>query len=528
MNFLLLAAFAVFSFRRLRVYLHIYQQEEYQPVRFIRWLLRTYSFDRRLSIAILLTSFAVAYVKLGFEGAAGCLALVIAFFSLLEKDPRSGSAAKKKLIMTSRATRIFYIAWAVTLVLGFEYTLFEAPVLAWILPVQAIPFSLALSNLILTPVEKGIQRRLWNEARDRLQAFGPTVVAITGSYGKTSTKHILGHVLEVSASTLVTPGSVNTPMGITRIIREQLGPHHRFFVCEMGAYGPGSIARLCRLAPPKFGAITAIGMAHFERFKSLDRPAKTKFELADAVAEAGGKMVINESVMSYPVAQAFARDHADKLVLVGEKSDAAVQILRSVQGESGVSAEVLWRGQTYALRAPIFGEHHINNIVVAFATACELGIPPEDAVLALASTPQIDHRLEVKEGYAQSRLIDDAYNSNPSGFASALKLLNVLRRDGGRRILVTPGMVELGTAHDKEHRVIGRLAGEYADVLLPVLPERIAELTLGFRETNPAGTVVPCPNFHHARRWLETNAVKTDVVLMENDLPDLYEKKLKL
>lgn len=526
MTFLLLVAFAAFAFRRLRTYLHIYQQEEYQPVRFIRWLWRSRSFDRKASIAIVVLGAVELFVHLDYEIAEACLSAVLVLFAILEKDPRK--ASKKKLVMTSRATRIFWCAFGVIVIIAFLYTLPGVPTIAWLIPVQTIPFSLTLANLILTPYEKAIQLRFWKEAHEKLLALRPTVVGITGSYGKTSTKHILGHILEVQASTLITPGSVNTPMGIARIVREQLGPHHRFFVCEMGAYGPGSIARLCRLAPPQIGAITAIGMAHFERFKSLETVAETKFELADAVAKSNGTLIAYEQAMNFPASQAFARDHAANLLVVGEAEQASLRIVQGRQEKNGIAAEVQWQGQTYVLRAPIFGEHHISNMAVAFATACALGVRPEDAVLALASTPQISHRLEVGEGLAQSRLIDDAYNSNPAGFASALKLLNQLRAEGGRRILVTPGMVELGAAHDTEHRIIGKLAGECADVLLPVLPERIAELTLGFRETNPNGIVVPCPNFHLARRWLESNVRKEDVVLMENDLPDLYEKKLRL
>jgi UDP-N-acetylmuramoyl-tripeptide--D-alanyl-D-alanine ligase len=180
------------------------------------------------------------------------------------------------------------------------------------------------------------------------------------------------------------------------------------------------------------------------------------------------------------------------------------------------------------LRATLFGEHHIGNMAVAFATACKVGISPEDAILALSSAPQISHRLEVKEGVAGSRLIDDAYNSNPIGFASALKLLNELRIEGGRRVLVTPGMVELGSAHDEEHRKIGLLARSCVDVLLPVLSHRIPSLISGYQFENPESIVVPCANFAAAQEWMNGNLGRLDVVLLENDLPDLYEKKLSL
>jgi UDP-N-acetylmuramoyl-tripeptide--D-alanyl-D-alanine ligase len=180
------------------------------------------------------------------------------------------------------------------------------------------------------------------------------------------------------------------------------------------------------------------------------------------------------------------------------------------------------------LKAPLFGEHHIGNMCVVFATACTLGAPPGDVIMALASAPQISHRLEVKQGPAGSTMIDDAYNSNPVGFAAGLLLLNTLRRKGGRTVLVTPGMVELGLAHDAEHRKIGELAAHSVDVLVPVLPDRIRTLTEAYVSGNPGGIVVPCPTFQAAQTWMNANVTADDVVLLENDLPDIYEARLRL
>ena len=176
----------------------------------------------------------------------------------------------------------------------------------------------------------------------------------------------------------------------------------------------------------------------------------------------------------------------------------------------------------------MFGEHQGRNIALAFAAACSLGLPPEDVVAALRSTPQIAHRLEVKRQGDGAIVIDDAYNSNPVGFASALGLLDVLRPPGGRRILVTPGMVELGSEHDAEHARIGRLAAEHADILVAVAPHRVEPLAAAFAAAAPERPIVSCPSFAEARHWLDDNLSGRDVVLIENDLPDLYERPLRL
>ncbi len=526
LGFLLVVTFLAFAGRRLLTYLHIYQQEEYDSARFLRWLIAGRSFDTRASYLLFIIGSVRFWIVLA-DWLTACLGMATFLgLAFIEKDPRN--ASKKKLVMTGRAKRIFWSASVILVISAFALAWARLPLLVWIAMVQFIPVALVAGNLLMTPYERKVQKRFWSEAHAKLQSLKPTIVGITGSYGKTSTKHLLGHILEMQAPTLITPGSVNTPMGIARIVRERLGSHHRFFVCEMGAYGPGSIERLCRLAPPDAGVITAIGMAHYERFKSLDTVARTKFELAEAVAAKGGTVILAEQVMAFETAKTFRDGHMQKTIVTGKAADCALRLVSSAQTDAGIQAEVIWNGTSYVLSAPIYGEHHISNMAVAFAAACTLGVSPQDAILALRSAPQISHRLELKNGPGGARMIDDAYNSNPVGFASGLQLLNALNRNGGRRVLVTPGMVELGPAHDEEHRKIGELAANQVDVLLAVVPQRIHSLTSAYARANPNGIVLPCPDFATAQNWMNTNLHQDDVVLIENDLPDLFEKRLRL
>jgi UDP-N-acetylmuramoyl-tripeptide--D-alanyl-D-alanine ligase len=523
-----LLGFVVFALRRLLTYLHLFQQEEYDNRRFLTWLVRERAWDRRLSFALLV----VWLIQLlrppqlpgwAFGGLAGLLCLVLA---AVERDPRK--SAKKRLVMTARATRIYLVALAIVLV-GAVLVAFAAwQVLTWLIAVQLVPITLVAANLLLAPFEARTQRRYWQEAEAVLRRVDPTVIAITGSYGKTSVKHILGHLLETAAPMLMTPGSVNTAMGIARVVRERLQPHHRYFVVEMGAYGPGSIARLCALTPPRMGIVTAIGMAHYERFKTLETVAAAKFELAEAVAANGGKTIVAADVLAFAAPQRFADAHPQALITVGGEAGAAALIDDMRQEIDGVVVRVLWQGREYELRAPLFGLQQGRNIALAFAAACTLGLAPEDVVASLRSTPQIAHRLEVKREANGATLIDDAYNSNPVGFAAALDVLDVLRQKGGRRILVTPGMVELGTAHDEEHRRIGRLAASHVDILVAVAPHRVAPLARSFAEAAPEAEIVSCPGFAEAQEWMARNVATGDVVLLENDLPDLLEQKLWL
>jgi UDP-N-acetylmuramoyl-tripeptide--D-alanyl-D-alanine ligase len=530
---IVLAGFAVFALRRLLTYLHLFQQEEYDNRRFLVWIVRNAAFDRRLSfalVAVCAMQILPAYHTIpdwAFGGLAAAACVLVAAF---ERDPRK--TAKKRLAMTARATRIYGVALVLLAIAGAGAALATGPlapgVAVWIVPVQLVPLALVAANLLLAPLEARTQLRYWREAEETLRRVAPVVIAITGSYGKTSVKHILGHVLETAAPTLITPGSVNTAMGIARVIRERLQPHHRYFVVEMGAYGPGSIRRLCTLTPPQMGIVTAIGLAHYERFKSLETVAAAKFELAEAAVAQGGKVVVAVDTLDFPASRRFAEAHPAALLTVGPDEAAAAIIAGIRQDIDGVAVSVTWQGRRYELRAPLFGLQQGRNIALAFVAACTLGLAPEDVVASLRSTPQIAHRLEVKREANGATLIDDAYNSNPVGFAAALEVLDVLRRPGGRRILVTPGMVELGAAHDEEHAKIGRLAAGHVDILVAVAPHRVAPLSASFAAAAPAAEIVSCPGFAEAQQWMGRNLAAGDVVLLENDLPDLLEQKLKL
>lgn len=523
---LVLLGFIPFAWKRFLTYLHIFQQEEYDGGRFLHWLFYNVVFDTRVSLAVVVLS---AMSKL-YPAPAFILSFFIAVIFLImsrrERDPRQ--TGKKKLAMTQRATRILRVAFALVLVLGLIGVGFGvAPVWVVVL-VQLIPFALVAAVKILQPGENRIQQGFWNEAHDKLKRLAPVIVGVTGSYGKTSTKHILGHLLESAGSALITPGSVNTPMGIARIVREQLEPYHRHFVVEMGAYGPGSIERLCRLAPPDIAVVTAVGAAHYERFKSLDTVARTKFELPTAAIARGGKAIINDAVLVFKDAKDFTDSHRASMVLVGNGEGSEARIHSVIQGKDGLTVSLSYLGKDYTLSAPLYGLHHGGNMAIAFVTALAMGIDPEIAEIAMRSTPQIKHRLEVKRQADGTVIVDDAYNSNPAGFASALEILPLLVGEGGRRILVTPGMVELGAAHAEEHRKIGTKAAETVDILLAVAPDRIRDLVQAYKAAKPDGEVVACASFAAAQTWMGTNLHAGDVVLLENDLPDLYERQLRL
>lgn len=552
-----LGAFLFFAFRRLLTFLHLFQQEEYDNGRFLIWLGRRRAFDRRLSAALVGAGAIGTIVGNGIAppltlGLSAVAALAVGFY---ESDPRK--EGKKPLNLTKRARRILGVALGLVVLLlvivafelapghfvpgvGHSRLLSVVAAAIAIVIVQAMPLYLVAANLLLIPFERSVNEGFLAEARAILAREKPTIIAITGSYGKTSTKHILAHILSTAVPTLATPGSVNTPLGIARIVREQLMPHHRFFVVEMGAYGVGSIARLCALAPPDLAAITAVGSAHRERFGSEEAVAQAKFEIAEAALSRQGRVVLNADSISARLRATRVAAAPGRYVLVGrdvgEVGPEGYHIEAAEQAATGVAFTLSHKGARYAISAPLYGLHQVDNVAVAFALAVELGVPADTAVAALRTLPQVPHRLQVTHSAGQAIVIDDAYNSNPVGFASALELLAHLAGEGRpsvgegrRRILVTPGMVELGDQHDAEHRRLGRLAGDLVDVAVVIGAARIPSFVEGFEAGNRKGrTLERVASFAEAKAWLERNARPQDVILYENDLPDLYERKLRL
>lgn len=551
------------TFFRAKAYLMFFQQEEYDGPRFLNWLRHKRFFDRRFTIwALVAIAGHIVLIDL-LKGELGGtlyilvpLFLIVGSFHAIWLSNETLSKSKKPLAMTQRAKRIFgvtliigvgllllvfaisgqlattdhyYIEWGNSFLpsLGYverDYRL-VGMILLSILHIQGIPGLLTLANKLLEPFEERVKAKFRQEAIEKLQGLNPTIIAVTGSFGKTSVKHVLAHILDTAAPTLMTPGSVNTEMGITRIIREKLTPEHQYFIVEMGAYGPGSIARLCRLTPPHHGIITALGPAHYERFTSLETVARAKFELAEAVVHTGGNILLNCDAMDAGLRQEREAAIPGQYIHLGKGMDWT--IVKITQNQEGLT--ILLKGpgdEEHQLAAPIFGDHQAGNIALAAITARKIGLPWAVIKGALATLYQIRHRLEVTRTPEGVTILDDAYNANPTGFASALRTLSDLVKPGGRRILITPGMVELGETHDSAHAEIGRLAAHHVDIALLVTPERMASFEEAIKdEGRDAVQVLTFNDQESAEAWARGQWRAGDIVLFENNLPDLYEKQ---
>ena len=533
------ATTAFFTTLRLRTYLQPFQQEEYDNTRLLKWWMEKRAFDRYATVGLLI---AIPFGLL--QPHAPLLTAALWFIYRAKQEPDPTTTGKKTLTLTPRARQLWYAASimaaaAVGLIAVLPYMVPALPQAAMvqvaltILLLQVLPFALIKANILLAPLRAAQNRQYLSEAAAILTRLAPATVGITGSFGKTSTKYLLAHVLGGQAPTLATPGSVNTPLGIARIVREQLQPHHHYFLAEMGAYGPGSIARLCQLAPPSIACITAVGQAHYERFKSLETVARAKFEIAGATLAHGGICVLNADAIPDDLWQPRVAAAPQSYRLVTARKAVAragdYYIEKVLQTSAGLALTIHHDSTPTAVTAPVHGMVQAGNLAVAFALAAELGLTSATIAAAMATAKPAPYRLNVQQVGRQT-ILDDSYNANPTGFATALETLTLIATSGPtrrRRVLVTPGMVELGAAHTPEHTRLGQLAARNADIILAINPQRIPSFTQAVAQTGGA-QLHTFPALAAARNWIQSNGLPDDVILIANDLPDRYEARWTL
>ncbi|MDD2649220.1 MAG: UDP-N-acetylmuramoyl-tripeptide--D-alanyl-D-alanine ligase [Eubacteriales bacterium] len=427
---------------------------------------------------------------------------------------------KKPLRYTARVKRLYavYSVMMTAICLALSALLPVAPLLA-ALPLF-IPWLTALAGLIAWPIEKLISEMYFRDARRKLLSMpGLIRIGITGSYGKTSVKFILGTLLSEKYNTLVTPSSYNTPMGVTRVIRTQLDPSFQVFVAEMGARHVGDIKEMCRLVRPQYGILTSVGPQHLDTFKTIERIRDTKYELINALPQ--------DTLAVFPDDNGICSELYGK---TGKgKALAGLNTADDVYAdELFVSAE----GSEFTLHTPagsircktkLLGEHNIMNIALACAMCDKLGLSLAQMQRGIGKLTPVEHRLQMLSSGGLFTVIDDAFNSNPHGAHMALKTLRQFT--GGRKIIITPGMVELGDREAEFNRAFGVEMADSADIAILVgkrhsEPIRDGLLSAGFPKEN----LHIVQSLEESTLLLQSLIQKGDVVLYENDLPDNYSE----
>jgi len=544
MNIVLFVIYAVIAlgatvFLGLREF-HMLQLNGYKTPEHSRWMKKN---ARRYILPAVL--FCAQFLLIPFQhkkGLAAALIIVLCFFNaIIALLNKPGKKFKKPLVYTARMKRMMitfsilvaiYYAIAVikgktyAVVDGIDFCRTETHWFAWYLPYIMVgsalyltPILVPLSNLINKPVEKAVQNWYINDAK-RILSECPTLhkVGITGSYGKTSMKFYLDELLNSQYNTLKTPESFNTPMGVTITIRRDLKPTHEYFICEMGARRVHEIKELCGIADPHDGIITSVGPQHLETFGSIENVLNTKFELADHIKAKGGKIYLNgdnelirKKAPEYPNAVLYGLNEGNHY--------RATDISVSDRGtEFTVTAP---DGETQRFSMKLLGEHNVQNVLGAIAYAHGTGISLDKLTLPVKRIAAVPHRLQLLDKGGNMTFIDDAYNSNPSGCRAAL---NVLGLFDACRILVTPGMVELGAKQEELNFEFGQEAAKACDHIVLVGKAQTVPIYNGIKDAGyDMDNVFVADSLGEALDYVR--AYQTDkkkIVLLENDLPDNY------
>ncbi|MDE7180122.1 MAG: UDP-N-acetylmuramoyl-tripeptide--D-alanyl-D-alanine ligase [Muribaculaceae bacterium] len=519
---------AIYMVLNFKYDLQMFQQNSYRIDRYWKWLRPNIMTPWRLTdVACLFL--VLASQLLDFRLGAffvGIVALTKIFLIFRKKY-------KKPLVMTKRVWRLYSLTalisvgavtaaaictWCNTYGLynGAQITLgliFLISIFSWAV--------MMLAHIILIPVEKNIQQGYINDAKRILRSMPDLkVIGITGSYGKTSTKHYLTRILAEEYDVLMTPGSFNTPMGVVRTVREYLKPYNQIFVCEMGAKQPGDIKEICDIVDPTMGIVTAVGPMHLESFKTIGNVTKTKFELVDALP-ADGCAVINNDFEPCADRQ-VTNTHCLRYGITNTEgcNYIATDIHYTPQG---TQFTVLGPdGYKLELQTRLLGECNVSDLLAAVVIAHRLGMSADKIRYAISTIEQVEHRLSIKQTPGGVTIIDDAFNSNPAGSKMAVDVLSHFT--SGKRIIVTPGMIELGSEQFELNKQFGRYIGESVDVAIVVGEYNRRAITEGIKSTSFDNmNLHEVATFNEAQQVLASILAKGDAVLYENDLPDTFK-----
>lgn len=504
------------------------QQNSYRNERYKKWLKQNseYTSASRMVCMImglmLVSTFAPAQLFIAFK-------VIFAVVLVVMSMKLAKTKYKHSLVFTKRVKRLMTVELLlIAVVLAvYSYASWNMSGLCRAIAFGGIAFSAfsyaitMVTNKVMQPVENAINKSFVNDAKRILKQMPDMkIIGITGSYGKTSTKHYLERILSEQYSVLMTPGSYNTPMGVTRTVREMLQPYNEVFIVEMGAKNVGDIKEICDIVNPQIGVVTAVGPQHLESFKTIENVQKTKFELVDALP-ADGLAVLNddfEYVANRTVNNVDVKRYA---VMAEENADYKVENIE--YSASGTTFTVVGEGKRIELKTKLVGECNISNLMGAVIVALKLGVPEEKIKYAVSKIAQVEHRLSIKRTPAGVVIIDDAFNSNPDGSRMALDVLSMMT--GGKRIVITPGMIELGDKQEYYNEKFGEHIAETCDVAIIVGQYNRNAIVKGIKSKgwNEGEKLIVTDTFNEAQAMLAGIATKGDTVLYENDLPDTFK-----
>ena len=508
--------------------LHMLQQNLYnENNRYLRWMIKNIKITLlNISVISIVFSFILLYfnddITINFLLFIIMCIYFVGWFK--EKEIQKNNQNKKPLVYTARIKRLIFtltIIYSLPVVFGIVFKRVDVGLFISNILVGFSFITTFVALLINYPIEKIVYKHYEISAKEKLNSMkNLKVVGITGSYGKTSCKNILNDILSAKYSTLATPKSLNTFNGLMITINNKLSKVDEIFIAEMGAYVRGEINGLCDLVNPKYGIITSIGTAHLETFGSEDNITKGKMELIEHLP-IDGIGVLNKDD---PKQSSYKIKNKCKILWIGvESKDVDVRASNIKIKDLKTTFDVQFKGddKKYKFETKLLGKHNIYNILSALALAKEFKIPTKDLISAVKRIKNVEHRLQIKK-LGNFYQIDDAYNSNPIGAKSALEVLN---STDGYKVVVTPGMIELGNKEYELNKEFGRQIAEVADFVILVGEKQTKPILDGLQEKKFDKAKIKVLNDVRESYTFINGLEKENVyALYENDLPDTYNE----
>ena len=511
-------------------FMQVIQLSGYHSRGYFEWLggVGSWQLGRMGVVAFLSTAcFWVADVILGNYGdyLVYLGLLFYCFFSYLYIRSVHITPQKTPLKMTDR----MYRAVVVMFVLGAISTFALVVIFSLALPLYGfgaitltpmlVPVLVPFTHWMMSPVEGAFNRGFMVKAEHKLSQFPDLIkIGITGSFGKTSTKNFLTTILSEKYSVCATPASFNTPLGVTRTILENLNVGHQVFIAEMGARQTGDVKKLCEFVQPKYGVLTSIGAQHIATFKSFENVKRTKRELPDYLATNDGICVFN--VDSEPVLELYEQATCKK-VKVTVQSEADIWASDIITDTNGTTFKLHIGKDELKCNTKLLGVHNISNLLSCVAIAKELGLTNEMIVAGIAKVQPVEHRLQLMQADNSVTILDDTYNASIEGSKRALEVLSLFK--DRRKVVITSGLVELGTLQRLENYNFGARIAEIANLVIIVNRTNFLSIKQGLLDAGFDSTkIYQVDNVVDAQKLLKEVLQKNDVVLWENDLPDNY------
>lgn len=350
------------------------------------------------------------------------------------------------------------------------------------------------------------------------------VIGITGSYGKSSTKEFLSYILSGKYRVIKTPKNINTEIGVAQFILKTDFSLCDYFVVEMGAYQKGEIALICSMVRPTYGILTTVAEEHLALFGSIKNIQHAKYELLRALPVNGFAITNADNPLCTEYLPQLSANFSTFGMEEENNPTARINHTDNPKGFLGITFSLFFRGTTYTFTAPVVGEHNAQNITAAIILAEKLGMFMEE-IRGRVATITADHGVMRVYAYGKASIIDDTYNSNPRGFRAALAVLASFSGQK-KRIVITRGMLELGSLSDDLHEKVAGDIAFSADTLIIISPDSAEALERGAVKKYGI-SVEKIFDPEQLLAYVREQKDRDVVILLENRLPHAVAEEIK-